>query len=319
MPLRILVVEDNESFRRYVCSMLEKEPEFQVVAQVSDGLDAIQKAKELQPDLVVLDIGLPKVNGVEAAARMRNLAPLSKILFLSQEFSSDIVEAALRLGALGYVHKMRAQRELLPAVRAALGGKYFVSGVLNRQFGQAMGDRSRVRHEVQFYSNDAIFLESSTDFIADALKDGKAAIVILTESHRAGVLQGLNAQSLDVASAIERGALIPLGVTETLSRFMLNERPNTARFFDAAGKLIEAAAKAAVRENVPRVAVCREYPPSLLAEDKVADTMRLEQLWGQIAHTSVIDILCGYALASFEKHNDIFQRICREHSAVYSH
>jgi DNA-binding NarL/FixJ family response regulator len=160
MSLRILVVEDSERFMQYVCSMLEKEPEFHVIAQASDGLDAIQKAKELQPDLVLLDIGLPKLNGMEAATRMRNDAPLSKILFLSQEFSSDIVEAALRLGALGYVHKIRAQRELLPAVRAVLGGKYFVSGVLNRQFGQAMGDRSRVRHEVQFHSNDAIFLES---------------------------------------------------------------------------------------------------------------------------------------------------------------
>jgi hypothetical protein len=99
---------------------------------------------------------------------------------------------------------------------------------------------------------------------------------------------------------------------------MLNERPNAARFFDAAGKLIGAAAKAAEKENVPRVTVCKECPPSLLAEDKVADTMRLEHLWGQIAHSSVIDILCVYALASFEKHNDIFQRVCAEHSAVYS-
>jgi DNA-binding NarL/FixJ family response regulator len=82
--------------------MLE-ESEFQVVGLAADGLDAIQKAEELQPDLILLDIGLPKLNGLQAAMRMRNASPLARILFLSQEFSSDIVEAAFRLGARGYV------------------------------------------------------------------------------------------------------------------------------------------------------------------------------------------------------------------------
>src|ERR1700751_5827099 len=105
--VRILVVEDHEPFRRYFCSTLEQRADFQVSGQASDGLEAIQKAQELQPDLILLDVGLPKLNGLEAARQMRTLAPLAKILFISQEFSFDMIEAALRLGASGYVDKLR--------------------------------------------------------------------------------------------------------------------------------------------------------------------------------------------------------------------
>src|ERR1700747_2559695 len=69
--VRILVVEDHESFRRYYCSTLEQRADFQVIGQASDGLEAIQKAQELQPDLILLDVGLPKLNGLEAAKKMR--------------------------------------------------------------------------------------------------------------------------------------------------------------------------------------------------------------------------------------------------------
>src|SRR3954449_9558524 len=93
----ILVVEDHEPFRRYLCSRLEQCADFQVSGQASDGLEGIQKAQELQPDLILLDVGLPKVNGLQAARQIRKLAPLAKILFISQEFSFDIVEAALKL------------------------------------------------------------------------------------------------------------------------------------------------------------------------------------------------------------------------------
>jgi DNA-binding NarL/FixJ family response regulator len=81
---------------------------------------------ELQPDLIVLDIGLPNLNGIEAARRIRKLSPESKILFVSQESSADIVQEALASGALGYIVKAHAGSELLPAVQAILEGRQFV-------------------------------------------------------------------------------------------------------------------------------------------------------------------------------------------------
>jgi DNA-binding NarL/FixJ family response regulator len=127
---RVLVVDDYEPFRRFVCSTLGTRPELQIVGEASDGLEAIQKAEELQPDLIVLDIGLPTLNGIADARRIRKLSPQSKIIFLSQESSADVVQEALSLGALGYVVKTHAGSELLAAVEAVRQGRQFVGSGL---------------------------------------------------------------------------------------------------------------------------------------------------------------------------------------------
>jgi DNA-binding NarL/FixJ family response regulator len=127
---RVLVVDDNEPFRQFACSTLGKRGDLQVVGEASDGLEAVQKAVELQPGLIVLDIGLPSLNGLEAARRIRKLSPGSKILFLSQESSAEVVQEALCLGALGYVIKSHAGSQLLAAVEAVLRNEQFVSSTL---------------------------------------------------------------------------------------------------------------------------------------------------------------------------------------------
>ena len=124
--IRVLVVDDNEPWRREVCSILQTQPELRVVAEVADGLEAVQKAKELQPDLILLDIGLPNLNGLEAANRIRQVASGAKIIFLTNNMDKDIVQAALGTGAQGYVLKTDAGRELLATLAGVLGGDDFV-------------------------------------------------------------------------------------------------------------------------------------------------------------------------------------------------
>jgi DNA-binding NarL/FixJ family response regulator len=126
-PIRVLVVEDFEPFRRFICSTLEGKRDLEVICEVSDGLTAVQKAEELQPDLILLDIGLPTLNGMEAARQIRKLVPEAKILFVSQESSPDVVQEALSLGARGFVMKTRAGSDLSSAVDAVLLEKQFVS------------------------------------------------------------------------------------------------------------------------------------------------------------------------------------------------
>jgi DNA-binding NarL/FixJ family response regulator len=121
-------VEDFVPYRQFICSTLGTKLELQVVGEVSDGLEAVQKAEELKPDLILLDIGLPSLSGIEAARQIRKLSPESKIIFVSQESSADVVQEALSLGAWGYVVKTRAGHELLAAVESVLLGKPFVSG-----------------------------------------------------------------------------------------------------------------------------------------------------------------------------------------------
>lgn len=132
--VRVLVIDDSEPWCRYFSTMLPRQPGLQVIGEVSDGLEAVQKAEELQPDLILLDIGLPTLNGIEAARRIRAVSPASKILFVSENRSPDIAEEALRTGASGYVVKSDAGGELLAAIRAVLEDKRFISASLAGHF-----------------------------------------------------------------------------------------------------------------------------------------------------------------------------------------
>jgi DNA-binding NarL/FixJ family response regulator len=129
MSLRVLLVEDFEPFRRFIRTTLQ-ESELQIIAEVSDGLRAVSMAAELQPDLILLDIGLPGLNGIEVARQIRKLSPESKIVFVSQESSADVIEEAMNSGAMGYVVKTHAASELLAAVQAVRQGRKFVSNRL---------------------------------------------------------------------------------------------------------------------------------------------------------------------------------------------
>jgi DNA-binding NarL/FixJ family response regulator len=124
--VRVLVVDDFEPFRSLVRSLLKQTPRFLVVREVSDGLEAVRKVTELDPDLVLLDINLPGLSGIEVARRIRRLSPRTKIVFLTQDFSDDLVAEAFNLGAHGYVVKARTSTDLLPAVETVMQGCQFV-------------------------------------------------------------------------------------------------------------------------------------------------------------------------------------------------
>jgi DNA-binding NarL/FixJ family response regulator len=125
--LRVLIVEDYQPMRQYIVSKVQAQPKLQVVGEVGDGIDAVQKAKELQPDLILMDVGLPSLDGIEATRRIQKVSPNSKILFVTENRSLDIAEEALRSGGLGYVLKSDAGRDLLPAIDAVVRGKRFIS------------------------------------------------------------------------------------------------------------------------------------------------------------------------------------------------
>jgi DNA-binding NarL/FixJ family response regulator len=117
VPIHILLVDDFAPWCQTVSSMLAMKPRLQVVGEASDGPEVVQKAAELKPDLILLDIGLPTLNGIEAA-RIRKLVPESKIVFLSQESLPEIIEEAMKVGASGYVVKMRAGSDLLTVIES---------------------------------------------------------------------------------------------------------------------------------------------------------------------------------------------------------
>jgi DNA-binding NarL/FixJ family response regulator len=331
------VVDDYEPWRSFASGTLRKKPGLQVASEASDGLEAVQKAQGLQPDLILLDIGLPTINGIEAARRILQFAPKTKILFVSEQQSPDIVETALRTGAGGYVVKSKAATELLPAVEAVLQGKQFVSASLTASaLGDARNERTAhrrdkvaltplsnadtaCRHEVGFYSDDRRLLDDLMQFIGAALTAGNAAIVAATESHRNSLLLRLQAQGLDVGGAIEQGRYIALDTTDALSTFMVDDTLDPVRFMETFGNLIGMATKAGTSEH-PRVVIFGECVHFLWAQGNAEAAIQMEKLGNLLTKTYDVDILCGYSVGSVHSEMDahVFELICAEHSAVHS-
>ncbi len=287
---------------------------------MSDGSEAVQKAEELKPDLILLDLGLPKLNGIEAARQIRHLSPSSKIIFLSQDNSLDIVQEALSTGAVAYVHKAQAGTALLPAIEAVLRGERFVSSSIKEyELADTTAANASRYHDVLFYSDDAVFLESFTFHIATALKAGNAAIVNVTKSHQGSLIQRLKAESVDVDRAIQMGTFIVLNAADTFSKVMVDGLPDPGRFLGFTNGFIEAVAKTAQIEH-PRIVLCGEGVGLLRVEGNTDAAIRVEQLCNVVARTYGVDVLCAYPLSSFHGEEDEreFQSICAEHSGVCS-
>ena len=295
-------------------------PEWQIVCEVSDGSEAVQRAEELRPDLIVLDISLPKLDGIEAARRIRQVSPNSKIVFLTMNNAPDIVQAALATGALGYVYKIDARSELLPAVEAVLRGEQFVSsGIEDSKLTDTPGAKNPHRHELLLFSDDTVLLNGFTRIIAAALKADNAAIALVAKPYQESLRERLKAESVDVDSAIQQGTFILADVAETLATLLVDGLLDSVRAFEGFSRLIETASKAAKAQH-PRVAICCQCKGVLWAESKTDVAIQLEQCCNDLAKTYEIDFLCAYPFSASHNVEDEheFHIICSEHSAVYS-
>jgi len=269
-------------------------------------LEAVQKAEELQPDLILLDVGLPILNGIEVAKRVRQLIPRTKILFVSQESSPDVVHEAFQSGALGYVIKSRAGRDLFTAIEAVLSGKRFVSGSDGYELSDEVDSRVPQRHEILFSSDDASVIDGLARFITAALNAGDGAIVWATQSHRDGIRRQLQTEGIDVDAAIQRGTYIAADVSEP---------PDSARMVQAIRTVSEAAPKAG--KEYPSVAICGERAGLLWAEGKIDEAIRLEQLINELARIHELKVFCTYPGFPRDGDDHGFKSICAEHSAVH--
>lgn len=336
--IRVLVVDDYGRWRRYFSTALRNQQGLEVIGEVSDGLDAVQKVDELRPDLILLDIGLPTLNGIEVARRIRKVSPTSKILFVSDDRSADIVEEALSTGAGGYVVKSDAARDLLPAVNAVLEGKRFLSAsvagyglppnqhavdhprcdsVVTFNSPQNLGIARH--HEVGFYSEDRYFLDDVTRFIGTTLKAGNAAIVVATESHRESLLPRLQAYGVDIGAAVAQGRYIALDAGAALTAFMLNGMPDPVRYFQLLGDLLATAAEA-VKGGQSPVSIFGECVHILWTQGNAEAAIQLEKLANRLAKTHDLDILWAFFEQSSGRdgESDIPTNLCRTHSRSFT-
>jgi DNA-binding NarL/FixJ family response regulator len=321
------VAEDFTSIRQMLVAILQDIPNIQIICEVTDGLHAVEKATELNPDLILLDIGLPSLNGIEAARRIRDLCPKSKIVFVTQEVSPDVVREALGAGANGYVVKTDAGRDLRPALEAVLRGEQFVSRTAATAIANLRNVKAGVQaqelhlprlHEAAFYSDGASFVSTFAHFIVSAIRAGDSAIVVLTKFNRNVLLERLQSEGLDIPALSEHGRYFSLEPSDVLSAFMVNGSPDRDRFLKIAGDIFMTGAKA-LEANHNCVAICGECSALLWSQGNAKAAVRLEQLWDELANTRNMHLLCAYPRYGFqgEMGRQDFDSICAEHSAVY--
>jgi len=322
MSYRVLVVDDFEPWRRHVTSTLGENSRWQIVGEAADGPDAIEKAARLRPDLILLDVGLPTVNGIEAARRILAHDSTLKILFVSEHQAREIAEAALCTGARGYICKSESGRELSPAMDAIVEGRRFVAARFGGRVVERTIRHSAVnsrRHEAVFYSDDELLTDEWTSIAEDALNAGATFILVAFDAHRNSVRAKLDALGVNVAGAVSDGRYVSLSVDEVTSKWMINGRLDQTRFWAAVTPVMLAAVRASTAEH-PQVVACGECAPSLCANGDAEAAIRLEQLWDELAQTYHLDVFCGYASEGCrcDDPEDVKARLRETHTATYA-
>jgi CheY-like chemotaxis protein len=283
---RILVADDHAETREGIATLLESE--FDVIATVADGQAAVEATRFLHPDVVVLDIAMPVLNGLEAAAIIRDLPDAPGIVFSTAHGDPEFVEAALALGA--WLVLKRNLSELASVIR-----------------------RSLKVHAVYFYEDAELLSRTVADFIGAGLVANQSAVLIATPSHSAAILEQLTAMAVDPLKRIGQGDLVILDAGEILRRIMVDEMPDSRRLEDTVGPILDTAAGTAKR----MVRAYGEMVDLLWNDDNGAAAVSLEVLWNQLITRRKFSLLCGYRSAGVGT-DARFKKICDQHSHVLS-
>lgn len=303
-PSRVLVAEDYQEWRRQIRSLLGGHPEIEIVCEVADGAQAVEKALELTPDVILMDIGLPVLNGIEASRRIHEANPRLKIIFLSQEKSSDVVEAALDTGAMGYLNKADAAAELTRAIDAVLEGLRFISRSLEPVGTELREARSAGSHEVLFCFDDDAIVRGLSRFAAAALGASEPVIVVATKPHCSRLMEKLECRGLDMKSLVQQRIFISLDADTACC---------SAQFF----AIVEAAAQCAFEAagKPSRISLCGERAGRLWAQGKIDEALELEGLCTQLLASHQVRILCLYPWPQLQEPPGL-ETVCRQHTGA---
>ena len=200
--LRLLVADDHEIVRKGLRSLLEAQPGWQVTAEASDGREAVEKAKAIKPDVTVLDIGMPSLNGLEAARQMIKNDARAKILILTMHESDPLIREVLDAGARGYVLKSDASRDLVTAVNAVRSNKTFFTAKVAQIVLEGYLDKKPKKQERELAHSR---LTPRQREIVQLLAEGKSSkevevalglSVKTAETHRANIMKRLDCHSV---------------------------------------------------------------------------------------------------------------------------
>ena len=324
MKYSVLVVDDHAGWRGRLCIELQKSARWRIVGEAADGLQAVRQAQALEPDLILLDVGLPVLNGLHAARRIIAANSKSRILFLSDHRSWDVVEAAYATGARGYVCKTEGACRLVVAMDAVMEGVGFVSAglgceIVGKTLCEDVRQQGASRHVAGFYADEASLLDDYVRFAQCSLAAGSVFILLANGSRRERLHERLLARGVAVDRFASEGRYLFGDCAGELSQFVADGQLDEVRFGEAAAALFNYARR--TNGGDPRrIALCGEGAPCLWQGGHSTSAIRMERLWSELSKAWAVDSLCAYdadVLRRDDASRGALQRICAEHSAVH--
>jgi CheY-like chemotaxis protein len=321
VSLRVLVVDDHDAWRRQISSTVRNSRGWQIVGEVADGPEAVREAKALNPDLILLDVELPTLNGIEAARQIVVQSPASRILFVSAHRSWDVVEAALDSGGHGYIVKTETDEELMPAMAAVVTGRRYIGSLFTDHFAgvvdcHAVAHLDR-HHELCVYCDDGSRLEGYVGFARAALTSDKIA-VFAVESERMDVLrERLRSEGPAMSTALDQQQCRLVDMGAAVSDFAIGDSLDEARFWKVANGLVMEVARSS-RRALSRIAFCGDGVAMLLRSGRVDAAVRLEHLWDRLCRGLNVQTLCPVSLVEVAQGGShLMERLRAEHSRTH--
>ena len=317
MPYRVLVVDDYEPWRRRIAAELHKSDRWRVVGECVDGADAVREAEALRPDLIILDVGLKTVNGIEAARRIVAGDPSARILFLTGQQSPDIAEAAMAIGGRGYLFKSEAGPALRRALEAVVAGARFVSPglpALDAIVPTAHGPC----HSAAFHSTEAALIDDYARFAEAALGRAQPVLVLAPRARLDKIHERLEARGVHINDAIDERRYEVCDIEPELARLMPGGRYDRERLRESAASMLDTLAKRAGAGGP--VAACGEIAPRLWKDGRADIALDIERVWDETARAAGADVFCGYCADTAqlaEQEYSVFRDICAVHGAVH--
>jgi DNA-binding NarL/FixJ family response regulator len=306
----IVVADDHPRVLQSVSSLLADD--FDVVAAVTDGRQAIDAAGRLDPDIVLLDITMPVVDGLRAAQSLKRSGSRAKLVFLTLHAADEFVEAALATGAKGYVLKTRMEADLAAAIHHTLAGRTFVPSLASLS---AVSPGSV--HSLHVRRDEAFFFDEVATFLYAATRRGDMTAVIATEPIRAGIAGRLAAAGCDVAVEKERGRYIEWDATQSLSHVMNGTRPDrriVTQFVEDLDR-----SRLAIGQGRPnRLAVFGEMSVLLLRDGNTEGAVAMEHTWNELSHDRPFMTVCSYPedLLNQQGNPEVWTAVCAEHGSA---
>jgi CheY-like chemotaxis protein len=307
----VLLADDHLAVLRSVSRLLAAD--FNVVAAVGDGSQALEASRRLDPDVVVLDVTMPGLDGFQTAQELKRIGSRAKIVFLSMHEAEEFVATAVASGGSAYVLKTRIRLDLPSAVNHALAQRLFVPSLASLL---AVVD-GRGAHAVQFYANSQPFLNEVSRFLGLVLRRRDPAVVLAAGPNRVGLMERLEASGVDVAGAIRARRLLVMDAAEAVSQIMRDGRVDPERVAEMIDDLERLRVDVADGPG-SRLTIVGEVAVLLCRHGNFEAAIQLERLWDDLTRPLPFLTVCGYSIDCLRAESDpeLLFNVCAHHSAV---